>query len=87
MRLERCARCRDIQPLGAAEEIIGIEIAAHEVGIGDRGPSAAASIARRAGIGAGAFGPDSDPAHAVDVHQAAAAGTDLHHLDDGNAEG
>ena len=81
MRLERCARCRDIQPLGAAEEIIGIEIAAHEVGIGDRGPCAAASIARRAGIGAGALRTDIEKAAAVDPGDRAAAGGDRRHVE------
>jgi hypothetical protein len=66
----------------AAGEIVGIELAEHEIGIGDRRPLAAAAIAGRAGLGPGAFRAGLDAAHRVDPGDRAAAGADLDHLDD-----
>ena len=48
-------RRRDVERLRAAEEVVGIEIAADDVGVGDGRPRAAAAVAGRAGIGAGAL--------------------------------
>src|SRR5947207_5936217 len=54
----RVGRGRTIQPMRAAEKIIGIEIAPHEVGIGDGDARAAAAIADRSRIGARALGAE-----------------------------
>ena len=50
------------------------------------GSRAAAAVAGGAGLGAGAVGPDLDALQGVDAGDRAAAGADLHHLDDGNAQ-
>ena len=81
LRLERGTRCRDVELLRAAEEIVRVEIAAHEVGIGDRRPRAAASVAGRAGIGAGALRADIEEPAAVDPGDRAAAGGDRGHVE------
>ena len=81
VRLERGARGGDIERLRAAEEIIRIEIAADEVGVGDGRPRAAAAVAGRARIGAGALRPDVEKAAAVDPGDRAAAGRDRRHVE------
>ena len=64
----------------AAKEEVGREIAQQQIGIGDGGLGAAATVAGRAGIGAGASGPTcSRPT--VDRGNGTAAGTDLDHVD------
>ena len=50
----------------AAEEIVGIEPAEHDVGVGDGRLGAAAAIADRAGIGARAVRADLERADVVD---------------------
>ena len=79
--LERRARGRDVERLRAAEEIIRVEKAADEVGVGDGRPRAAAPVAGRAGIGAGALRPDIEEAAAVDPGDRAAAGRDRGHVE------
>src|SRR5262249_10869794 len=86
MRLERGARCRDVKLLRAAEEIIRVEVAAHEVGVGDRWAQTAASIAGRAGIGAGALRADVEEAAAVDPGDRAAAGGYRGHIERGHVD-
>ena len=80
------ARRRDIERLRAAEEIIRIEIAADEVGVGDGRPRAAAAVAGRARIGAGALRPDVEEAAAVDPGDRAAAGGDRRHVERGHVD-
>ena len=48
----------------AAGEVAGIEPAQHDVGVGHGRLGAAAAVARRAGLGAGALGADIDAARA-----------------------
>ena len=68
-----------IKPHGAAVEIVGIDVAQHDVGIGDGRAVAAAAVADGPGIGAGALRPDLDEPH-VGAGDAAAAGADLQQL-------
>ena len=83
-RLEGGARCRDIELLRAAKEIVRVEVAAHEVSVGDRRPQAAASIAGRAGIGARALRADIEEAAAVDPGDRTAAGGYRGHIERGH---
>ena len=53
----------------------------HQIGVGDGRLRAAAAVADRAGIGAGAFRPDLDQAGRVDAGDRAAAGADRVHVD------
>ena len=71
----------DIELLFAAEEIIRVEIAADEVGVGDGRARAAAAVAGRAGIGAGALRADIEEAAAVDPGDRAAARRDRGHVE------
>ncbi len=68
-----------VEPHGAAVEIVGVDVAEHDVGIRDGRLLAAAAIADGAWIGAGALGPHLDQPH-VGVGDAAAAGADLQQL-------
>ena len=70
----------------AAGEVAGIDAAQHDVGIGHGGLRAAAAVARRAGLGAGAFRPDIDARQRIDRGDRAAAGADLDHLDHRDAQ-
>ena len=54
-----------------AREVVGVEVAQQQVGIGHRRPGAAAAVADRPGVGAGALRPDLDEAHGVDPGDAA----------------
>ena len=65
----------------AAEEIVGIEQPEHQVGVGDGRLVAAAAVAGRTGIGAGALRADLEQPERVDMGDAAAAGADLDHVD------
>ena len=65
-----------IEARAAAEEVVGIEEAEHEVGVGHRRFDAAAAIAGRARLRAGALGPDMEHAAVVDARNRAAAGAD-----------
>ena len=58
----------------AAEKIAGIEKAEDDVGVGHRRAVAAFAIAGRAGIGAGALGPDVQDSARIDRRDRAAAG-------------
>ena len=70
----------------AAGEVGGIDAAQHDVGIGHGGLRAAAAVARRAGLGAGAFRADIDARQRIDRGDRAAAGADLDHLDHRDAQ-
>ena len=78
---QRRARRRDVEHLRAAEEIFRIEKAADQVGVGDGRPRAAAPVADRARIGAGALRADIEKAAAVDPGDRAAAGRDRGHVE------
>ena len=65
----------------ATKEVPGVEIAKHQVGVGDGGHRGAAPVAGRPGVGAGAIWPHLDEAEAVDPRDAAATGTDLDQVD------
>ncbi len=70
-------RCRfPVETHGAAVEVVRIDVAEDDVGIGQRRLLPAASIADRARIGASALRPDLDQPH-VSAREAAAAGADL----------
>ena len=64
---------------------VDVDLADGDVGVGDGRLGAAAAVAGRARLGAGAVGPDLDALQGVDAGDRAAAGADLHHLDDGDA--
>ena len=73
--LDRALGGRDVELHLPAEEILRIEHAEHEVGVGRRRLGAAAAVAGRARIGAGAARPDAQLAE-FDRGDAAAAGAD-----------
>ncbi len=79
--LERGARRGEIELLRTPEEIIRVEKAAHEVGIGDGRQRAAAAVAGRSGIGARALRSDIEEAAAVEPGDRAAAGRDRGHVE------
>src|SRR5215475_15614173 len=59
-------RCRDVDLLGTTEEVIRIEEAAHEVGVGHCRLRSATAVTGRSRIGAGAAGADGEVSAAVD---------------------
>jgi hypothetical protein len=59
-----------------SKEIAWIEIAQHEIGIGDRGGCSAEPIAGRPGIGACTLRPDRQQTRTVNVADRAAAGSE-----------
>ena len=71
---------------GAAVEILRIEIAEHQIGVGDGRTPAACAIAHGSRVGAGALGADRDQAH-VGTRDGAAAGPDLQQLHRRDVEG
>ena len=71
-----------IQPHLAAEEVIRIEIAQDEIGIGHRWFAAAESVAGRSRIGTGAIRSHLQQTKLVNARDATAASADLDHLDD-----
>ena len=64
---------------------VRIDAAQHDIRIGHRWLIAAARIAGGAGIRARTVRPDDDAPQRIDARDRAAAGTDLHHVDDRNA--
>ena len=66
----------EVEPGAAAQEVPGVQIAQHEVGVGHRGGRAALAVAGRAGIGARALGTDAEDAAGVHPRDRAAAGPD-----------
>ena len=76
-RAHRGARGVDVEPHPAAEEVLGVEQAEHEVGVRDGRHRAAAAVADGAGIGPRALRPDAERARLrVDPGEAAAARAD-----------
>ena len=83
---DRAPRRIGIEVQRAAGEALRIVAAKQQIGVRHGGPGAAAAVAGRAGIGAGALRPDRDPPERVDMRERAAAGADLHHLDHRDAQ-
>ena len=82
LRLEGGARRRDVQRHRAAEENVRVHIADQRKDVGERHLRAAAAVADRARIGAGAARADARNVRArVERNNAAAGGADRHHLD------
>ena len=76
-RIERHAPARKPGRIDAAE---------HQIGVGDGRRRAAAPVAGGTRIGPGAVRPDGNPLQPVDPRDRAAAGADLDHLDDRDAQ-
>ena len=72
----------DVERHLAGEEVGRVEIAEHEVRVGDRRPLAADAVTDRPRVGARALGPDLDDPQ-PDARDAAAAGADLDQVDGG----
>ncbi len=75
----------DVEAHASADEIVRVEHAENEVGVGRGRFEAAASVARRPGSGAGALRADAEHPEA-DRRDAAAARTDRVHVDRGDAD-
>src|SRR2546427_2030503 len=76
-RLQARPRAVLIEPQPAAEEVAGIEVTKHEIGVGHRRLRAAAPVARGTGLGSGRDRPNADrAAHVVDPDDRAAAAPD-----------
>jgi hypothetical protein len=65
----------------AAQEVLAVEAAQHDVGVGHRGAVAAAAVGRRSRHRAGRARPDLEGAGLVDEGDRAAAGADRVHVD------
>ncbi len=83
---DRALGAVDVERHAAARERRRIDAAEHEIGVGHGRLAAAAAVADRAGLRAGAVGPDRDASERVDPRDRAAAGADLDHLDHRNAQ-
>src|SRR5262249_11497609 len=70
----------------AAEKVVRVEIAQHEVRVGYGGGAAALGIAGGTGVGPRAFGADVEQPQVVDVRDRAAARADLDEIDTGNQD-
>jgi hypothetical protein len=79
-------RRRLVERHAAAKEIVGIEQAQHDVGVGHCGLRSAVPVAGRPRCGARAARSDLEEAEIVDACDAAAAGADLDHVDRGNGQ-
>ena len=69
-----------VEPHPAAEEVVGIQVAEDEVGVGHGRLDAAAAVAGRPGVGARRARPDLQHAGVVHPGDRAAAGADRRHL-------
>ena len=65
-----------VEPRAAAEEARRVEVAEHEIGVGDGRGGAAPTVAGRTRNGAGALRPDMQDAAGIDPGDRAAAGAD-----------
>ena len=74
--IDRSLGSFDIERHAAIEERGGIEQAEHEVGVGHGRFAAAAAIASRSRIGAGALGPNAQHAAGIQARDRAAAGAE-----------
>ena len=79
--LDRGFGGRLVELHAAAEEIVGIEQAQHDIGVGDGRLGAAAAIGSRTRRRAGAARADLKKAEIVDMGDGTAAGADLDHVD------
>ena len=81
-------RCLGVEGDAAVGEGAGVDAAQHEVGVGHGRPRAAAAVAGRPRLGTRRCrGPTVMRPSASTRGDRAAAGADLHHLDDGDAQG
>ena len=81
------ARCRvEVELEVAGEQELRCEAAEHGVRVGHGGLRAAAPVAGRAGVGAGALWPDLEDAGRVDPGEAAPAGADRACVDHGQGD-
>src|SRR5579862_3716281 len=69
-----------------AEEVVGIEAAEDEVRVGHGRLRSAASVGRRARLGAGALGPDLEQPALVERDDRAPTGADRRQVDDGHPD-
>ena len=69
-----------------AREPPRVDAPERDVGVGDGRGRTPAPVSGGTGVGAGAVGPYRDASHGVDPGDRAAAGADLHHLDDRDAQ-
>ena len=83
---QRVLRREQVELHGSPGKPRGVVAAESQIGVGHRRMGAAAAVASRPGIGAGTFRTDADTAQAIDMRDGAAAGADLHHLDNGNTQ-
>ena len=77
----RRRRRRRVEPHPPTQEEVGIEVAEQQVGVGDGRLLAAQAVAGGAGIGTRASRPHLEQTELVDLRDAAAASTDLDHVD------
>src|SRR5437870_4192720 len=75
-----------MDPHLAAEEVVGIEIAQHDIGVSHGRLRAAESVAGRTRRRAGTLGTDLDQSAVIDPGDAAAARTHLGQVDDRNTD-
>ena len=71
----------------AADELPGVQVAEHDERVGERRARPASPVAGGAGIGACALRADADDALRVDLDDAAAARSDLRHVDERELDG
>ena len=69
---------RFVQRHGAAQKIIGIQVAQYQIRIGHRGVFTSAAIAGRPGVGTAAFRSHLQKAHVAHFGDTAATGPDFH---------
>ena len=81
-----CRAIRGVERKASADEIGRIEIAQHDVGVGDRGILAALVVANGSGCCARAVGADPHRSAGIDPDDRAAAGADLGEIDRGHLE-
>ena len=82
----RYLRRRPVEMHAAAEEEVGIEVAEQQVGVGDRRLPATETVAGGSWIGPGASRAHLEQAELVHPSDAAAAGSDLDHVDHGRLD-
>ena len=86
LRSDRLACRFDVQIEDAAGRLPGAQAAEHQLGVRDRGPRAAASIAGRTGIGASTFRPHEEHPGVIDPGDRPAASADGVDVDGGRRD-
>ena len=71
----------------AAQEVVRVQVAQHQVRVGDGGLPASEAVADGPGVGPRALRADLDQSQVVDAGDAAAAGPDLDEVDGGDSNG